>query len=315
MAAHDLRPESTWSLKEVDIPGVSNFFVSSVHHDWILAAEMDLVRFAVSATEKCELAFDVGMNDGFYSQLFAAQGCEVHSFEIQQRCIEVSCIVAAENDFGNKIKIYESPVTAKHGDVVEIPVGNTTAGSCDGGFSFHTANSETKGHLPFKRIGERFLFGITLDEIFKHNTRAISFMKVDTEGHEFQVLEGARGLFQRRQVRAAVFEANPTFWREEDDVRVRVLDEIIDFGYYLKCSRTDFRLKQASDIHSRPADCGVDVFIIQDESFQGSNNSHKQKSPQQSFHAQQMPQLSGQVPVIIFFIAILIAAVFPPKFK
>ena len=63
---------------------------SSVHHhDWILAAEMDLVRFAVSATEKCELAFDVGMNYGFYSQLFAAQGCECcNGLVVDQQVVE-----------------------------------------------------------------------------------------------------------------------------------------------------------------------------------------------------------------------------------
>ena len=98
----DLLPESTWSLKEVDVPGVPKFLVSNVHYQWVLQEEMYLVEAAVSATEKCELALDVGMNDGFFSQLFAAQGCEVHSFEIQPRCIEVSATVASEITSGTK---------------------------------------------------------------------------------------------------------------------------------------------------------------------------------------------------------------------
>jgi hypothetical protein len=145
-------------------------------------------------------------------------------------------------------------ILQKHGDVVEIPVGKNTAGSCDGGFSFHTLDSESRGHLPFERIGERQLFGVKLDQLFKHDTRVISFMKVDTEAHEFQVLEGAKGLFERQQIRTAVFEANPGFWSEEDIARVHVLDEIMSFGYYLKCSKDDLKLKQASDVLSRPGD-------------------------------------------------------------
>ena len=275
----DLRPDSTWSLKEVDLPSIPKFFVSSVHYNWVLRREMNIVDLAVSATEKCDLALDVGMNDGFYSQLLAARGCEVHSFEIQPRCIEVSCMVTAANNFRNKINIYESPVTAKHGDVVVIPVGNTTTGSCDGGFSFHTLASETRGHLPFKRIGERRLFGVKLDELFALETRDISFMKIDTEGHEFQVLKGAMGLFERRQITSAVFEANPSFWREEDTASANVLDAIINFGYHLKCSKTDFKLKEASDIFSRPGDCGIDIFIVRDANFPVETSTHRHKTP------------------------------------
>ena len=87
-----------------------------------------------------------------------------------------------------------------------------------------------------------------------------------------------------------------------------VLDELTSFGYYLKCSKNALKLKQASDVLSRPGDCGADMFIVQDTNFQ-------RDTPVQNMS----PQLSGQVSAIyslvFFFIALLLVVLFRSKMK
>lgn len=266
MAAHDLLPGSSWTFHEVDLPSLRRFYTSSVHFDWVMSQERHIINDIVASVQKsgrCGIALDVGMNDGFSSMLFAALGCQVHSFEIQPRCIEVANAVAVKNNFSTQIKMYESPVTADVGEIVSVPIGEHSIGSCDGGFSMHVPNAGKSAHIPFEQIGARHLMGTQLDEIFRGKDE-ISFMKVDTEGHELSVFEGSLALFRERQIVKVVFEASVQFWDESDRSKLSILNEIISYGYELKCSMNNMRIV-STQLLDRPAGCGVDIFIVRQE--------------------------------------------------
>lgn len=267
MSAHDLLPGSSWTFHEVKIASLQPFYTSSVHFDWVMTQERHIINDIVASVTRsghCGIALDVGMNDGFYSMLFAALGCEVHSFEIQPRCIEVATAVALRNNFSTRIKMYESPVTANIHEVVSVPIGEHSIGSCDGGFSMHVPNAGQSAHIPFEQIGVRHLRGTQLDEIFGGTAKEISFMKVDTEGHELSVFEGSLALFRERRIVQVVFEASVQFWDGSDRSKLSILNEITSYGYELKCSMNGMRIV-STQILNRPKDCGIDIFIVRQE--------------------------------------------------
>jgi len=263
MSAYDLLPESTWEFKLVEVDSATSFYTSSVHFDWVSAEEQHIVNDVVKTVRdkgNCGIAIDVGMNDGFYSMLFAALGCEVFSFEIQPRCIDVATSVALKNNFSTHIKVYESPVTARVGESVRVPMGAKSIGSCDGGFSIHVENPGQSAHIPFEQIGARYLRGSQLDDMFLDASDEIAYIKVDTEGHEFDVFQGALALFRERKIEKLVFEASNTLWDDLDRAKLSILDEIIGYGYDMKCSLSQ-QLITAKDLLTRPSDCGVDIFV------------------------------------------------------
>lgn len=180
MSAHDLLPGSTYTLHEVELDYVPMFYTSSVHFDWIMAQEKHVLGDVVETIRggECGTVIDVGMNDGFYTMLFAALGCEVYSFEVQPRCIEVALGVALKNNLTHRINVFESPVTAKDGEYVGVSMGAQSTGSCDGGFSIHANNPGEAAHIPFEKIGERRLRGTQLDNMFLGLMDEITYVKV-----------------------------------------------------------------------------------------------------------------------------------------
>jgi hypothetical protein len=88
------------------------FFVGSIHRDWVLTHERGPLKVgqrALNHREGCT-AFDVGMNDGFFTQFSAAHGCKVWSFELQEACIKLSTDAAAMNNFTHLVTITRAPV-------------------------------------------------------------------------------------------------------------------------------------------------------------------------------------------------------------
>jgi hypothetical protein len=101
-----------FELKRVtDLFDLAPFFVGSIHHDWVLINERGPLEVGQRALKHpgC-VAFDVGMNDGFFTQFSAAHGCKVWSFELQEACIKLSTDAAAMNNFTHLVTITRAPV-------------------------------------------------------------------------------------------------------------------------------------------------------------------------------------------------------------
>ena len=118
------------------IPDTPPFVSSSVHYQWCMRHERTQVRMMAAALRRrrgdCVLV-DVGMNDGFYTQLAAAQGCQVYAFELQDLCIEISWEAARRNNATSRISIVHAPVSDENGRA--MLVARTRHPWCDGGFS------------------------------------------------------------------------------------------------------------------------------------------------------------------------------------
>jgi hypothetical protein len=111
-----------FELKRItDLYDLPPFFVGSVHHEWILDMERGPLDVAQRALKQpgC-IAFDVGMNDGFYTQFSAAHGCKVWSFELQEACIKLSTAAVAMNNFTDLVTITRAPVANKDAEPFQV---------------------------------------------------------------------------------------------------------------------------------------------------------------------------------------------------
>jgi FkbM family methyltransferase len=140
-----------------------------------------------STTPPCVM-LDVGMNDGFYTQFSAAQGCRVFSFELQRKCIHISKGSARHNHHENLVTIIGHPVTNVHNKLMEIPVNEN---ECDGLFSVDRQDCPAQNggclqnHQKDKYVKHAFT-SVALSHL-KMLPDKIDFVKIDVEGHDPQV--------------------------------------------------------------------------------------------------------------------------------
>ena len=119
--------------------------------------------------------------------------------------------------------------------MVPIPIGSNSAMlGCDGGFSIHGEEPERRAHFRFQRIGTRNLLGASLDYLL--HSKEIDYLKIDVEGHEIEVLKGARNLFRKRLVANAIVELQPTYWNPpKADFHYQIFRDFIGYGYKISC--------------------------------------------------------------------------------
>ena len=238
LQAHDVTAASQVVAKDhrshrQPLPGVPSYLTSSVHFEWCMDYERFQVdSFVADLTNKrghC-VVLDVGMNDGFYTMLSAALGCRVYAFEVQEMCVEIAHDFLKRNAFEDRVTIFNQPVSAQNNAVLAIPRLN----ACDGGFSFSGAFANAKsgtlvGHLGMQVRDKKEFHAIALDTFVPPGT-TVDILKIDTEGHERQVLKGAKRLYETRAIRKTWLEVKEP-GGERAWQSFKVLHDIMNSGY------------------------------------------------------------------------------------
>lgn len=236
-----------------DLFDLPPFYVGSVHSVWVRYAEMGPLTVAHRAMEgksgKC-FAVDVGMNDGFYTQLSAAHGCNVIAFEFQESCIALSRNATTANGFNNLVSIFRAPVSNKNNEILKIPRGDSEAQKvCDGGFELKTnSNGADEGSVfhgvkaAFEVKSHHHLYTVRLDSLIPP-TAFVDFLKIDIEGHELEAVQGAEQLFKSHRIGRAVMEITHTKWRQgiDFDEAITVFERIMSYGYSVLCVTEQFK--------------------------------------------------------------------------
>ena len=197
-----LKPDELKFCRLCALPNAS-FVVGELHHMWCLRHESEQVALIASELTKkrnnCTF-IDVGMNDGFYTQMAGVFGCKVYSFEIQDHCIEVSRTAIATNKIDPLVTIINSPVSATNGTELHIMFPTPEAAVCDGGFTFSGHDDHAKRtHNHAALVVDRTFRTVSLDA-FVPPRGFVDMIKIDVEGHETEVLEGALTLLKERRV-------------------------------------------------------------------------------------------------------------------
>ncbi|MBK1988970.1 FkbM family methyltransferase [Sphaerospermopsis aphanizomenoides BCCUSP55] len=134
---------------------------------------------------KGKRAIDIGANEGIYSYALA-QRCEiVEAFEPQPWCTEA---LKAYSQSGNKnINVYNVGLSNFNGTLnLNIPVSIS-----DYSLEVDQLGNVVTGLASFRNIpGETSSFEVPVCKLDDYNFDHVSFIKIDVEGHESQVLEG-----------------------------------------------------------------------------------------------------------------------------
>lgn len=130
------------------------------------------------------VAVDVGANVGIYTYALARLGVRVHALEPQPSCCEVIQAWAAGSRLGGLVTVH-----------------NVAAGAEGGALTLHVPledGREVKTRASFEHPGqpcvETLVRVVALDALA---LQGVSFIKIDVEGHEWSVLQGARQLLAR----------------------------------------------------------------------------------------------------------------------
>jgi FkbM family methyltransferase len=182
------------------------------------SAEREL-RYLGKIVPRGALTVDVGANLGLYTQLLARLSKQVYAFEPSRDMADFLRQTSAPN-----VTIHEVALSDQNGEgELFIPQGESglvhglaslERQACESGASIASLNVQTA----------------RLDAVV---TGDIAFVKIDVEGHELNVLQGATGLIERCQ---------PVFLVEaEDRHRVEATRSVFEFfqkrsyrGFYLK---------------------------------------------------------------------------------
>lgn len=124
---------------------------------------------------------DVGANVGMYSLLAAQKGIKTFAFEALLQNVNLLCSsVNANPGFSEYLHLRHAAVSSRSGD--KVSVGNQAA----------VENTHNVGGTSFRHgSGINTILTTTLDDAFSHQTNSLVVMKVDVEGMECAVFDGA----------------------------------------------------------------------------------------------------------------------------
>ena len=182
--------------------------------------------------QDAEVIFDVGCNIGQTAVLLHAfsQANEIYLFEPNPYALAICAENTILNGFADKTRFYNNCVSNISGKEMK----------------FHTALSGAAGSIypdfakTASRLGENYLVNsITLDEIVAKKVVIPDLVKIDVEGHEYQVLSGSRDLARRKKTKFFVeMHSSPGLtmmengdkviqWAREYEFKVIYLSEMI----------------------------------------------------------------------------------------
>lgn len=183
-------------LKQIDFRSLS--FLVPVHEDigWRLRVHREYEVDSISCLEKLinkrDVCIDVGANVGIYSLFMAQKACngKVIAFEPLSLNRHMLCINAALNRIEN-IDVRDSVLSDKPG-VVEFSVSEDAAYS----------SMRPTGRK--KEISSLKVQASSIDEIYAEGGQRVNVIKVDAEGAELLVLQGAEKLLSTPHLRPRV---------------------------------------------------------------------------------------------------------------
>src|SRR2546429_817224 len=162
---------------------------------------------------------DVGANCGLYTRRLARLSRRVHAFEPSQQMARLLRRTSASN-----VSVHEIALSDHAGEAdLFIPQG-------ENGLVHGLASLEPGVNSPGEQVVSNHVAVARLDTVVRQD---VAFVKIDVEGHELSVLNGAVGLLERSQ---------PVFLVEAED-RHRVEATRSVFEFFRKRSYRGFFLR------------------------------------------------------------------------
>tara|TARA_Y100000590_G_C15732621_1_gene1017550 strand:+ start:198 stop:959 length:762 start_codon:yes stop_codon:yes gene_type:complete len=151
-----------------------------------------------------DIFFDIGANVGIYS-IYAALRCassKIHSFEPEFSNLDQLKFNIINNELQNNITPYSIGISNSN-DISYLNLQDFTEGSA--------LHSISKNNIQFTQTGHKVLWreGVavfTLDTICKTLDIFPNLIKIDVDGDEYKILEGATNCLENNKLRSIIIE-------------------------------------------------------------------------------------------------------------
>jgi FkbM family methyltransferase len=161
--------------------------LAAYHVLWNGEAEYQILKYLCRPDL---VSLDVGANDGLYTYWCLRYSSSVIAFEPS-----VFCCSRLRRAFPDRVEIRQCAVSSHNGRAtLRVPL-------LDGRREFGLSTLEDANALGGHAFAEITVDTIALDEVVHQQ---VGFMKIDVEGHELAVLEGASGIIERHHPRLLI---------------------------------------------------------------------------------------------------------------
>jgi FkbM family methyltransferase len=166
------------------------------------AKEPDTIKWLDENMKASDVLYDIGANVGAYS-LYAAQvhGTRVMAFEPSPSTFHVLLENIHLNRLGDKIKPFNIPLSSST-ELKEFKYATLSSGAAS-----HAGLEASEGG---SYIGQP-VFTLSLDDlVLKYKVERPTFMKIDVDGHELDILKGAREILRDPGLKQVQIELSQT---------------------------------------------------------------------------------------------------------
>lgn len=197
-------------------------------------------------TKQDAIIYDVGANEGDYAQLVLTTipGCKIYCFEPNPPTAKR---LNARFDKNRALSVHPVGIGEQSGETILYDFAN-----CDGSYFASVYRDALFAQSRVAVVREIPIPVVTLDEFCEsQSSSTIDLLKLDTEGHEYAALQGAKKLIRENRIRCIHFEFN------EMNVFSRVF--LRDF-YDLLINYEFFRLRSDGLISLGPYSARNEIF-------------------------------------------------------
>jgi FkbM family methyltransferase len=167
-----------------------------------------------------DICFDVGASFGFYTCLFALRGAQVYAFEPLPPSFALHEDSVQLNGCAKSIKAY-----------------NAGLGERPGSIRIYTFKHLSLGHASSADLGRPDAVPhecriMTIDEVCaRESVDHISFIKIDVEGYEYEVLKGGQTALSKADAPIVHFETNRECLRHRGLDPNQIVSLLRSYGY------------------------------------------------------------------------------------
>ena len=186
--------------------------------------------------ENKSIFWDIGANIGLYS-IYASQSVdnlETVSFEPSTNNTRILTKNISKNNLENLIKVYPCALTNLKNTFLNMNESSTIEGSAHNSFgqSIDQYGKEFSPENIYK------IFGTTIDQLIEDDVlSAPNYIKIDVDGFEHNILEGAKKCLSNMSIKSILIELNENHKLQYDQVQKIMKDN--DFKVLKKTNLTN----------------------------------------------------------------------------
>jgi FkbM family methyltransferase len=196
------------------------------------------------------VVFDVGANKGdfaLHAALLVQPNGRVYAFEPVKYSFDYLCEnIVRTTSAASVIKPHKLAVFSESGEVTIHTFPEGVSGWNTLGDPYLNPNMQKDF-----AVSAELVTAVTLDEFCEqHGISTIDLLKIDVEGFEPEVIEGAAMLVAQGRVTAVIFEISLAPLYGANRTAAEVLEKFINAGFEVSCIGEDGVLKSVEDPHT-----------------------------------------------------------------